>query len=98
MLGQRAIRMGANLGRQCGSLGGNNPCRPPRTAPWRHAVGLPLPPTPPLDRRRADAEETGDLGLAEPGVKGSQQPLAEVDRVLLHTASVPCHHVFCKEL
>ena len=43
---------------------------------------------PALDRRRADAEEAGDLGLAEAGVHSPQQPLAEVDRVLLHRTAV----------
>ena len=43
---------------------------------------LPSPPAP--DRGGADAKEAGGLGLAEAGVDGPQQPLAEVDRVLLH--------------
>ena len=44
--------------------------------------------SPPLDRAEPDAEEAGRLGLGKAGVDGSQQPLAEVGRVLLHRHSL----------
>ena len=52
-------------------------------------AGLVPPLPPPLDRAEPDAEEAGRLGLGKPGVDGSQQPLAEVGRVLLHPHSLP---------
>jgi hypothetical protein len=80
--------MGAHLCRQRSGVGRSNPWRTPRPGTRHHAAGLPLPPSPALDRGRADAEEPGRLDLAETGVDGAQQPLAEVDRVLLHAAEL----------
>jgi hypothetical protein len=56
----------------------------------------PLPPA--FDGADANAEEAGRLDLRETGVNRSQQPLAEVGRVLLHRHSLPLAHLFRKSL
>jgi len=85
MLGQRGIRVAQDLGCQGGSVRCSDVPGPPGTGAWCHGAAFALPPSPPLDSGRADAEEAGGLGLAEAGVDGAQQPLAEVDRILLHS-------------
>ena len=84
MLGQRRIRMTVDLGCQRGNVLRIDAPRPSRAGAWGQTAALPLPPSPALDGGGPDAEEAGGLGLAETGVDGSQQPLAEVDRILLH--------------
>lgn len=85
MLGQRRIRMELDLGCQRGNVVRCDAPGPSRAQTWCDAAALALPPAPALDRGGPDAKEAGGLGLAETGVDGSQQPLAEVDRILLHT-------------
>jgi hypothetical protein len=85
VLGQRRLRMVLNLGSQHGKLEGGDAPGPSRADARCHAAALPLPPSPALDGGRPDAEEAGGLGLAEPGVDGAQPPLAEVDRLRLHS-------------
>jgi hypothetical protein len=46
------------------------------------------PPSPSLDRAHANAKEAGRLGLGQAGVDGSQQPFADVGRVLLHPDTI----------
>ena len=98
MLAQGGIGEGTHLGQQGPFLGAPDPARSPRAGPWCHAAALALPPPPARDRRRPDAEETGGLGLAQAGVAGPQQPLAEVDRVLLHGHSIADYQLFRKTL
>jgi len=64
----------------------------------RHAAGLALPLAPAGDRAGADAEEAGGLGVTEAGVDGAQQPLAEVDRLLLHLRSLASAQLKCNPL
>ena len=61
-----------------------------------HGAGLLLPRPPALDRTDPNAKETGRLGLGEPGVDGSQQPLTEVGGVLLHSPSSPIRPTFAQ--
>ena len=79
----------AHLRPQCRRLGRADARGAARTRPRRHRAcgALPLPPAP--DRAGTDAEEAGGLGRGEPGVDRSQQPFAEVGRVLLH--ALPSH-------
>jgi hypothetical protein len=81
--------MGRDLGGQRGVAVGADQGRAARARRGRQAAGFAALPPPPLDRRRADAEEAAGLGDAEAGVGGPQQPRAEVSRVLLHPASMP---------
>ncbi len=50
------------------------------------------------DRPGADAEEAGGLGLAESGVDGTQQPLEEVDLILVRSASLAPALLKCNPL
>lgn len=51
-------------------------------------AGLALLGAPALDRADTDAKQAGRLDLWQPGVNGSQQPLAEVGGILLHSPSI----------
>jgi hypothetical protein len=84
MLAQGGIGQGAHLGQQDPLLGAPDPAWSPRSRPRGQAAALTLLAPQARNRRRPDAKETGGLGLAEAGIDGPQQPLAEVDRVLLH--------------
>jgi hypothetical protein len=89
VLGQRRIRSGTDAGDQRRLSLPSDPSPPPRSRGSGDEAGLTLPLSPPRDGAHADAEEAGRLGLGETGVNGSQQPLAEVGRVLLHPHSFP---------
>ena len=97
VLGQRRIRMALDLGRQRGNVVRCDPPGPSRTEARCHAAALPLSPSPALDGGGPDAEEAGGLGLAEPGVDGAQQPLAEVDRLLPHPHELRMPSCFLQE-
>ncbi len=73
---QRRRLLRANGGRATGSWFGG------------HLAGGGAPLAPPSHGAGADAKQAGGLGLTEPGVDGTQQPLAEVDRILLHADSL----------
>ncbi len=75
-----------DLGRQRGNVLRCDAPGPSRAGARCQGTALPLPPSPALDGGGPDAEEAGGLGLAETGVDGPQQPLAEVDRILLHSS------------
>ena len=98
MLNQRGIRRRLHLGdqRRLGLPG--DPPSPAGARGGQYPAGLVAPPSPPLDRTDPDAEEAGRLGLGEAGVNGSQQPLAEVGRVLLHLRSLARGQLFRKSL
>jgi hypothetical protein len=78
--------MALDLDRQRGNVPWSDAPGPPRARTRGEGAALPLPPAPALDGGGPDAEEAGGLGLAEAGVDGPQQPLAEVDRILLHSS------------
>jgi hypothetical protein len=84
VLAQRGIWGGPDLSQQGRFL--LAPDRPglTRTCLRGHRSRLALTAAPALQRRRADAAKAGELGWAEAGVQSPQQPVAEVDRVLLH--------------
>jgi hypothetical protein len=89
VLRQRRIGMPGDLRPERAGLVRPECGRPSRTWQRGHAAGGVLPLAPANDGAGADAKGAGGLGLAEPGVDGAQQPLAEVDRLLLHPARVP---------
>lgn len=89
MLGKRGIWRRRHLG-----LERRRRLRPHESCPagtWHagHGARLALHLSPAFDRTQSNTEEAGRLGLREPGVNGSQQPLAEVGGVLLHPAILP---------
>jgi len=88
MLDQRGIRRRADLGHQHRLGLQGNPPTPSGSRGGQHPARLLAPPSPPLERADTDAEEAGRLGLGKAGVNGSQQPFAEVGRVLLHRHSL----------
>jgi hypothetical protein len=89
VLGQRRVWSGTDAGDQRRLDVPSDPPPPPRSKGSGDGAGLMPPLSPPRDGAHADAEEAGRLGLGETGVNGSQQPLAEVSRVLLHPHSFP---------
>lgn len=89
MLDQRGIGRGTDLGYQGGLGLAADPSSPAGPGRGGHRTGLALPLAPAFDGAEPDAKKTGRLGLGKTGVDGSQQPLAEVGRVLLHRHSFP---------
>src|SRR5215204_5312877 len=89
MLGQGGVGGGSDLGPQGRSVRGTDAREAAGTRPRRHGARGALAPPPAHDRAGTDAEEPGGLGHGEPAVDRSQQPLAEVGRVLLH--ALPSH-------
>jgi hypothetical protein len=94
VLGQRRIRSGTDAGDQRRLSLPSDPPPPPRSRGSSDRAGLTPPLSPSRDGAHADAEEAGRLGLGETGVNGSQQPLAEVGRVLLHRHSLASAQLF----
>jgi hypothetical protein len=94
VLGERGIRCGSDLGQQRRLLIRPNPAMTPWPSPRSEGAGLALLDTPAFDRTDPNTEEAGRLGLREPGVIGSQQPLAEVGGVLLHPEIVTPARLF----
>jgi hypothetical protein len=94
VLAQRGIRRGADLGHQRGFGLWADPPSPAGTRGGHHPARLLASSSPPFDRALANAEEAGRLGLRETGVDGSQQPLAEVGRILLHHPSLAQGQLF----
>ena len=88
MLRQRGIGSRTHLREQGCFVLRSDATMASRSGPGGHRAGLALLGAPALDRTDANAEEAGRLGLREPGVNGSQQPLAEVGGVLLHAGIV----------
>ena len=76
MFGQGGIWRGSDLGQQSRVLLTPHPAM--TTWPWPCGLGagLALLGAPTLDGADPNTEEAGRLGLREPGVNGSQQPLA----------------------
>lgn len=84
VLSQGGIGQRLDLGQQ--RRLGLPPNAPPPTRSRRggQRAGFLLSAAPAFDRAFADTKAAGRLSLREPGVDGSQQPLAEVGGVLLH--------------
>ena len=88
VLRERGIRGGDDLRQERCRILRPNPAMSARPRQRGYRASLALLGAPPLDRADPDTEEAGRLGLREPGVDGSQQPLAEVGGVLLHSPIV----------
>jgi hypothetical protein len=98
VLGQGGIGVLRHLIAQGGGLVRPDDRPPPGAGLGRQAAGLLALLSPATDRARPDAEEAGGLGLTEAGVDGTQQPLAEVDRILLHPQSLTSSQLNCNPL
>ena len=94
MLDERGVWRGLHLGDQRRLGPWSDPPRAARPGLGGRGSGLALSPPPALDRAHADDEEVGRLGLGEASVDGSQQPLAEVGRILLHRPSLARNQLF----
>ena len=82
------LRLKPAMRQQRGFLLRPNAATAAGAASGRKRAGLALLGAPALDRADTDAEEAGRLDLWQPGINGSQQPLAEVGGVLLHAPSI----------
>src|SRR5215203_3662361 len=89
MLSQGGVGGGSDLGPQGRRVRGTDARGAAGTRSRRHGTRGALAPPPADDRAGTDAEEPGGLGHGKPAVDRSQQPLAEVGRVLLH--ALPSH-------
>jgi hypothetical protein len=94
VLGQRGVGSGGDLGSQRRGLVGAD-ARAPTGARQRRGQPGGAPASAPADNRAgADVEEPGGLGQGEPSIDRSQQPFAEVGRVVLHPRIVHRGNLF----
>src|ERR671916_439186 len=88
VLGQRRIRLRADLGQQL--LFGRGIKEPAASQPrfGSDRAGFAPLPLPATNRPVGDAKGAGGLRSCQPGVQGAQQAVAKIGRVLFHAGSI----------
>jgi len=89
VLGQRGVRPGRDLGRQARRLGRPDAGRPAGPGGRRDGAGLPPPPHPPAHGGHAHGEAGGGLGVGRASRHRGDDPLAQINGIGSHDASLP---------